>query len=62
MDELIEERMRYSLSSAAMISNVINTLPEKAQEAVDALNGFDPDKFKAVQDFAKAANGGRDIQ
>lgn len=62
MDELIEERMRYSLSSAAMISNVINTLPERAQEAVDALNGFDPDKFKAVQDFAKAANGGRDIQ
>lgn len=62
MDELIEERMRYSLSSAAMISNVINTLPEKAQEAVNALNGFDPDKFKAVQDFAKAANGGRDIQ
>ena len=62
MDELIEEKMRYSLSSAAMISNVINTLPEKAQEAVDALKGFDPDKYKAVQDFAKAANGGRDIQ
>lgn len=62
MEELIEEKMRYSLSSAAMISNVINTLPERAQEAVDALNGFDPDKFKAVQDFAKAANGGRDIQ
>lgn len=62
MDELIEEKMRYSLSSAAMISNVINTLPEKAQEAVDALNGFDPDKYKAVQDFARAANGGRDIQ
>lgn len=62
MDELIKEKMRYSLSSAAMISNVINTLPEKAQEAVDALNGFDPDKYKAVQDFARAANGGRDIQ
>ena len=62
MDELIEEKMRYSLSSAAMISNVINTLPEKAQEAVEVLNGFDPDKYKAVQDFARAANGGRDIQ
>ena len=45
-----------------MISNIINTLPEKAQEAVDALNNFDPDKYKMVQEFAKSANGGRDIQ
>ena len=52
----------YKKSPSAMISNIINTLPEKAQEAVDALNNFDPDKYKMVQEFAKSANGGRDIQ
>ena len=62
MNELMELETSYRASASAMISNIIDTLPDKAQEAVEALNSFDPDKYKAVQDFAKAANGGRDIQ
>jgi hypothetical protein len=62
MNELMDLTFEYKKSSSAMISNIIETLPDKAQEAVDVLNNFDPEKFQLVQDFAKAANGGRDIQ
>ena len=62
MNETIELSMRYSTSMGAMVSSIIDDLPSKAQEAVDILNNFDPNQFKAVQDFAKAANGGRDIK
>ena len=62
MNELMDLTFEYKKSSSAMISNIIETLPDKTQEAVDALNNFDPEKFQLVQDFAKAANGGRDIQ
>ena len=62
MNELMDLTFAYKKSPSAMISNIINTLPEKAQEAVDALNNFDPDKYKMVQEFAKSANGRRDIQ
>lgn len=62
MDEIINLSMTYKISAGAMVSNLIEKLPEKTQEAVNILNTFDPDKFQLVQDFAKAANAGRDIQ
>lgn len=62
LQEMIDEKSYYNTSTSALIASLINDLPRKAQEAVEALNQFDPDKFKMVQDFAKAANGNREIQ
>lgn len=53
--------MEYGNTVAAIISKFINDLPANAQAAMDIVENFDPDKFQAVKDFAKAANGGRDI-
>lgn len=62
IEELIDSKSYYSTSASALISSLVRDLPKNAQSAVDILNQFDPDKFKMVQDFAKAANGNREIQ
>ena len=62
INEVIENKMYWNTSASAIANKIINDLPSNMQAAVDALNNFDQDKFKAVQSFAKAANGGRDIQ
>lgn len=62
INEVIENKMHWNTSASAIANKIINDLPSNMQAAVDALNNFDQDKFKAVQSFAKAANGGRDIQ
>ena len=62
VDEIIEEIMYYKTSINSLISTIIEILPEKAQEAVEILNQFDPEKFTMLQDFAKSINGDREIQ
>lgn len=62
MNEYMESELKYSTTAAALIKNIITDLPTQAQAAMDIVNQFDPDKFAAVRDFAKAANGGRDIE
>lgn len=61
MQEIIDEKMKYNTSASALLQSFINDLPTQAQAALDIVENFDPDKFQAVKDFAKAANGGRDI-
>ena len=53
--------MKYKTTFAGIISKIITDLPTNAQAAMDIVEKFDPDKFAAVRDFAKAANGNRDI-
>ena len=48
-------------SIGAVINNLIDNLPENAKFAADIVDNFNPDKMKAVVDFARYANGGRDI-
>lgn len=48
-------------SVAAIISGLINDLPANAEAAAKIVESFDPNQFKAVVDFARYANGGRDI-
>jgi hypothetical protein len=62
LQEMIDEKSYYNTSASALVKSFITDLPRKAQEAVEALNQFDPSKFQAVQEFAKAANGNREIQ
>ena len=48
-------------SIAGVIANLIEDLPEQAEAMANILNNFDPAQFKDVIDFARYANGGRDI-
>lgn len=51
----------YKASTAYLISQFINTLPEQMNQVAEIINNFDPSKYQAVVDFATAANGGRNI-
>ena len=53
--------IKYNLSTAGIINNVIQDLPKNAAAAAKIVEEFDPKKYQAVVDFAKAANGGRAI-
>ena len=44
-----------------MVSGLIDDLPANAEAAAKIVESFDPNQFKAVVDFARYANGGRDI-
>ena len=59
--EKIDNELKYNTTTAALVSKIIDELPINAQAMADAVNNFDPTKYQAVLDFAKAANGGRDI-
>ena len=48
-------------SVAGIISNIIEDLPANAEAAAKIVESFDPQQFKEVIDFARYANGGRDI-
>ena len=63
-DYLVEEsqkRMKAMRSAVGLIQSIINDLPAQAQAAADIVNSFDKEKYQNVVDFAKAANGGREI-
>lgn len=61
LNETINNEMSYVTTAAAIIRNIIVDLPAQADAAMKIVDNFDPDKFKAVKDFAIAANGGRPI-
>ena len=48
-------------SVAGVIANIIEDLPANAEAAAKIVESFDPSQFQAVVDFARYANGGRDI-
>ena len=48
-------------SVAGVIANIIEDLPVNAEAAAKIVENFDPSQFQAVVDFARYANGGRDI-
>lgn len=58
----LKTTMEKSKSSiAGIISNIIEDLPVNAEAAAKIVENFDPSQFQAVVDFARYANGGRDI-
>ena len=61
IEEYMSDELKYTTTAAAVIKSVITDLPTQAQAAMDIVNSFDKDKFQEVVDFAKAANGGREI-
>lgn len=61
IDETVEDLMRYRGTAAAVVNSFIQDLPRNAEIAKEIVDSFDPEKYKEVVEFAKAANGGRSI-
>ena len=61
INEKIENELKYNTTAAAIISKIIDDLPENAAAAQKIVNTFDKDKYQAVVDFARSANGNRSI-
>ena len=56
-----KNRIKSRRSVVGLIQSLINDLPTQAEAAKKIMDDFDPQKFQEVINFAKAANGGRDI-
>ena len=59
--ELEEVILNYKNTIGGIIQDVINSLPVQAGEMQKIVDNFDPEKLQRVLDFAKAANGGREV-
>ena len=55
------DNYNYNTSIMGTIKTMLDQLPEKAEEMQKIMSTFDPNKFQNVINFAKSANGGRDI-
>ena len=61
IQEYIKMDLEFNTTFAAVVKSIINDLPAQAEAMQNIVNTFDPEKYQAVIDFAKAANGGRAI-
>lgn len=52
---------KYINSTLNIVNTVIESFPKRMEEVQKIIENFDPSKYKAVVDFATAANGGRNI-
>lgn len=59
--EMVEDLLTYKNTAASVINSLIQDLPKHAEAARDIVEGFSPEKYQAVVDFARAANGGRTV-
>ncbi len=57
-----QEILKFRNTVGGALTEIIQNLPIQAEEMQKIVDNFDPQKFQNVLDFAKAANGGRDIQ
>lgn len=61
VEDCIEDRLHYSTTTAAALRSIIGDLPKQLEQMQKVVDNFDPNKYQAVIDFAKAANGNREI-
>ena len=61
MGRIREDRLKYKQTAAAVIQSIISDLPASAEAAAQIVDNFNPEQYQNVIDFARAANGGRDI-
>lgn len=62
-EEYVSERKSVSYGIASAIEQISKNLPkqEEMQNLLQSLKDFNPEDYSNVVEFAKAANGGRDI-
>lgn len=61
INETLTQKQTYQNTIASVINSFIEDLPYNAQQAKDIIEKFNPEDFKAVIDFATAANGNRPV-
>ena len=61
LDDTKRELTEYHRTIVSLVKGLITDLPKQAEAMSQILDNFDEEKFKNVIDFAKAANGGREI-
>lgn len=62
LEDTKNEILNYKHSTSALIQSLINDLPKQAEAVQKIIDNFDKEKYQNVIDFAKAANGGREIE
>ena len=62
MEKIREDRLKYKQTAAAVLQSIIGDLPANAEAAAQIVDNFNPEQYQNVVDFARAANGGRDIK
>lgn len=61
LNALRKDIITYRTSAGSVLNNVIDNLPKNAEAAAKIVEKFNPEQYQRVVDFAKAANGGRNI-
>lgn len=61
INEKAENELTYNTTTASIIAKLVDDLPGNAEAAQKIVDNFDPEKYKAVINFAQAANGGRTL-
>lgn len=61
LENIKNDKMAYNTTVKSVLQSLIDDLPSNAEAAAKIVENFAPEKYKAVVDFAKAANGGRNI-
>lgn len=62
IEKLTSLKTQYSNTAAGIIQKLVDDLPANTEAMQSIVEKFDPEKYQAVIDFAKAANGGREIK
>lgn len=62
LDDTKRELTEYKRSISALIQSLIIDLPKQAEAAKQIVDSFDAEKYQNVINFAKAANGGREME
>ena len=61
INEIKSVKEKYDRSAASVVKKFIDDLPSNAKTAMEIVDQFNPNNYQAMQDFAKAANGGREL-
>lgn len=62
LEKMRDDSLTYKNTAAAVLTRIIQDLPKNAAAAKEIVDSFDPEKYQAVENFATAANGGRNIR
>ena len=62
LERMEADSLSYKNTAAAVLNKIIQDLPKNAAAAAEIVNSFDQEKYQAIEDFATAANGGRNIR
>ena len=62
LNQQLNDIYQYKTTIGGVLTEVIEQLPIRAEEMQKIVDNFDETKFQNVLNFAKAANGGREIK